>query len=90
MSEDDIKVYRVKSGSYYNYMCKECTGDIIQRLHYNYSNISQGRIRQIVENHAPCVIDMGDGTLWQIACVPDFLDPRSWAVQFGELKKVEV
>lgn len=87
MSGDDIKVYRVKNGRYYAPMC---TGDIIQRLHYNYSNISQDKIRQIVENHAPCVIDMGDGTLWQISCVPDFLNPRSWAVQFDELKKVEV
>lgn len=88
MSEDNIKVYRVKNGRYYN--TSMCTGDIVQRLHYNYSNISQNRIHKAVEYHVPCVIDMGDGTLWQIQYIPDFLNPRSYIVEFGELEKVEV
>lgn len=88
VSKDDIKVYRVKNGRYYN--MSMCTGDIVQRLHYNYSNISQDRIRKAVEYHVPCVIDMGGGTLWQIQYVPDPLNPRSYIVEFGELEKVEV
>lgn len=88
MSKDDIKVYRVKSGSYYS--TSMCTGDIVQRLHYNYSSISQDKIRKAVEYHVPCVIDMGDGTLWQIQYIPDFLNPRSYIVEFGILEKVGV
>lgn len=88
VNEDDIKVYRVKKGVYYN--TPICTGEIAQRLHYNYSNISQNRICKAVEYHVPCVIDMGDGTLWQIQYVPDPLNPRSHIVEFGELEKVEV
>lgn len=84
---DDIKVYRVKKGRYYN--TSTCMKDIIQHLHYNYSSISQDRIRKALEYHVPCVIDMGDGTLWQIQYVPDPLNPRSYIVEFGELKKVE-
>lgn len=88
MNEDDIKVYRVKNGRYYN--TSTCMEDIIQHIHYNYSNISQDRIRKALEYRVPCVIDMGDGTLWQIQYVPDFLNPRSYIVEFGELEKVEV
>lgn len=88
MSDDDIKVYRVKKGRYYN--TSTCMGDIIQHIHYNYSSISQDRIRKALEYHVPCVIDMGDGTLWQIQYVPDPLNPRSYIVEFGELEKVEV
>lgn len=85
-ADDDVKVYRVLNGSYYPAMN---TGNIIQRLHYNYSNISHGKLCAIVDK-APCVVDMGDGTLWQISIMPDYLGTRSFRIEFGELERVQV
>lgn len=78
-ADDDVKVYKALNCSYYPAMN---TGFIIQKLHYNYSNISHDKLCAIVDK-APCVIDMGDGTLWQISITPDY-------IEFGELERVQV
>lgn len=76
MSDDDVKVYKASLGLF----CpRSSTGQILRTLQYNYSNISQSKMLSIIDS-APCVFDLGDGTLWQI------IDRPNGILEFCELE----